>query len=237
MELFAFLWGAAWCGAGVYAFRLLPQKWLCEYGEAPTAAHVPQARRLPVWALALSALCGGAACVLSMRTFGGAWAALLLGPLVAALLLCAVCDAKYCILPDELLLCAAVLGAALAWAGGAKVLHTAWCSPLLGGALGFGGLWLVQAVAAKLLHAEAMGFGDVKLLGALGLLLGAKGLLAAVLAAVFSAALVFAVLIMTGRRKGKDQFPFGPFLAAGALAAVVFAPEWQRFAAWYLGLF
>jgi leader peptidase (prepilin peptidase)/N-methyltransferase len=70
-----------------------------------------------------------------------------------------------------------------------------------------------------------MGFGDVRLAGLLGFFLGWLGLahvaLGLFLGFLFGAVLG-ALLLATGRRNRRQAIPFGPFLAAGAIVAVLF---------------
>jgi leader peptidase (prepilin peptidase)/N-methyltransferase len=86
-----------------------------------------------------------------------------------------------------------------------------------------------------LIHPKGMGFGDVKLAGVLGLYLGWLGW-AHVLLGPFVAFLLSAVgglgLIATGRATLKSALPFGPFLLAGALVAVLWG---HPLAHWYAG--
>ena len=238
------LWLAAGALAG-YAFRLLPARWLCDYGETPSAAHAPQQRRLPWYGLAafalLTALCTAPVALQSgevtspLRAVG---VSLCTACFVAALLLAAWCDIKYMILPDELLLLCGALALALWALGGLRFVQgSAWYAPFLGAALGFFVLWGVLALAARLYKTEAMGFGDVKLAAALGAFCGAKALGVAALLAVLGAALVLGGLLLAGRLTRKDTAPFGPFLAFGALAAVGLWPLWGALGAWYFSLF
>jgi len=72
----------------------------------------------------------------------------------------------------------------------------------------------------------AMGFGDVKLLGLLGLLLGWLGwgvLLAGVFLGLLAGSLVSAALLATRRAGWRTAVPFGPPLLAGAVLAVALA--------------
>ncbi|MEG2931082.1 MAG: A24 family peptidase [Ruthenibacterium sp.] len=262
LSFLALLSGAAFgllAGAfAAYAYRLLPARWLCDYGQAPAACHAREARCLPKCGIAgfaaLTALCTvcitahSAKFALSMRAgaMGGAppapWrivtVSLVSACLVAALLLAAWCDFRYTILPDELLALCAALALAL-WALGALrfVQGTAWYEPFLGAALGFFGLWGVLALAGRIYRTEAMGFGDVKLLCALGVLCGPRALGVAAALAVLIAGAVFAVLLARKKLALRDSVPFGPFLAAGALLAVCLWPLWCALGTWYLHLF
>lgn len=72
-----------------------------------------------------------------------------------------------------------------------------------------------------LLHKkEKLGFGDVKMLLAAGLLLGGRG---AVLAVIL-ASLSFALLVLTCRIDKDTAVPFGPFIAVGTYIGLVFGP-------------
>ena len=79
-----------------------------------------------------------------------------------------------------------------------------------------------------------MGLGDVKMT----LMIGARAgtLRRVALFAAFAAISLLpslAVLVLKGPRGRKVSFPFGPFLAAGAMVALLYGPElWN---AWYVG--
>lgn len=88
------------------------------------------------------------------------------------------------------------------------------------GALAYGLPMLLLALAVP----AGMGMGDVKLAGYLGLHLGWLGLWEVALGALggFIAGGVVAVgLLALGRKGRKDPLPFGPFMAAGAFAALI----------------
>lgn len=89
-----------------------------------------------------------------------------------------------------------------------------WYSYLLGGMLGFG-LLLVIA----LIKPGAMGMGDVKLLGLLGLGIGWQHVLLTLFLGAVIGMLITIVLLFTGKVKWKGTIPFGPSLCAGALLA------------------
>ncbi|MBB6403640.1 A24 family peptidase [Arthrobacter sp. AZCC_0090] len=106
--------------------------------------------------------------------------------------------------------------------GGASFLGV----PALGIVAGGVSLWLFYFVL-RLVYPPGMGFGDVKLAGVLGLYLGYLGW-AHVFAGTF-AAFVFGGLWSLGvlaARRGtlKSAIPFGPFMLAGAAAAMLALP-------------
>jgi leader peptidase (prepilin peptidase)/N-methyltransferase len=85
-----------------------------------------------------------------------------------------------------------------------------------------------------LLFPKGIGFGDVKLAGAIGLFLGFKLTILAILLSFFSGAIVGLLLIALGKKTMKDPIPFGPYLAFGAIFSMFFG---EHIIDWYLNLF
>lgn len=99
------------------------------------------------------------------------------------------------------------------------------------GFLAYGGVFLLIALISR-----GMGMGDVKLAALIGLVLGSIGLrnvAAAAGIAVLLGGVGGLVALAIGRGR-KSAIPFGPYLAAGALVAIVFA---QPISDWYLRTF
>jgi leader peptidase (prepilin peptidase)/N-methyltransferase len=84
-----------------------------------------------------------------------------------------------------------------------------------------------------LLFPKGIGFGDVKLAGAIGLFLGFKLTILAILLSFFSGAIVGLFLIAIGKKTMKDPIPFGPFLAFGAIFSMFFG---EYIIDWYMKL-
>lgn len=96
---------------------------------------------------------------------------------------------------------------------------------LSGAVLGAGCLWLLR----WLTHG-GLGLGDVKMMGALGIWLGAKFTVVALFLAFLGGGLLAFVLVLRKGFSRKQTMPFGPFLAMGGYIAFLFGAEiWQ----WY----
>lgn len=81
------------------------------------------------------------------------------------------------------------------------------------GMLAGGGIFLIITVIGGLIAGkEAMGFGDVKFMGALGLYFGLANIIMITLMAFLFAAIISIVLLATKIKKKSEYIPFGPFI-------------------------
>lgn len=156
------------------------------------------------------------------------WIAFLcLSGAVAMLVSLSVVDMRTRLLPNEMVLGLATLACIFhltTLAQFVPVLHI-----FLGGAVGFGSLYLIRAVANHLYKADALGLGDVKLMGAGGLWLGPDAIMLA-MAAGATAGLVhgLAYALMIARRTGARpdfshlQIPAGPGFATGLILVGIY---------------
>ncbi len=96
---------------------------------------------------------------------------------------------------------------------------------VLGMAVGAAMIYAAGVLGKALFRKEAMGFGDVKLMGMIGAIIGCEGaLLAFFVACVFGAVIGIALLL----RRRDTHIPFGPYLAAGALAVMLHRGDMLR---------
>lgn len=168
------------------------------------------------WGVAACALAGaltGLALGRLARGFDPGFVRMVL--LSAVVLTAALTDLQERIIPNELLLAASALWLLLQLPAPAGE----WLSALAGGAFG-AGLFLVLT----LLFGEGAGMGDMKMAGVIGLYLGWPGSAVALTLAFLVGGLVSLVLLATGRATRRDTIAFGPCLAAGALAVMLWAP-------------
>jgi leader peptidase (prepilin peptidase)/N-methyltransferase len=166
---------------------------------------------------ALELLTGTLFALLGWR-FGPTPAALMWCAVAAALLALSFIDWDTTLLPDPLtqpLLWAGLIAAAAGWTG--LSLGTA----LTGAVAGYLSLWSVYWLFKLATGKEGMGYGDFKLLAAIGAWLGWQALLPVLLMASVIGAAVGLVMKATGALREGRYVPFGPFLAGGALVALV----------------
>ena len=106
---------------------------------------------------------------------------------------------------------------------------------ILGALIGGGFLWLVGAVWKKLRGVDAMGLGDVKMMFAVGALLGWRLTFLSIFIGAFAGAIIGVFVI--SRQKEKDfqtQIPFGIFLGIGSILSILFG---ERIIQWYVNNF
>ena len=132
----------------------------------------------------------------------------------SVLLALAVIDFDTHYLPDQLTL-------PLLWAGLAAALAGDLHAAVAGAIIGYLILWLVYHAFKLATGKEGMGYGDFKLLAALGAWLGPEALLPIVLASSIAGAAVGIVLILFAGRAREAPLAFGPYLAiAGWLVMI-----------------
>jgi len=146
-----------------------------------------------------------------------------------------ISDARFYIIPDEFSIGGAVLGLLLSFLPGGPT----WLQSLVGGAVGYGVLWLVGVAGTSLIKRlspgrleeagvdQAMGGGDIKMMMMIGTFLGVWGVALTVFLGSVLALVVFGPISAISKR----LVPLGVFLAAGG--AVTYA--WgQLIIDWYV---
>lgn len=104
---------------------------------------------------------------------------------------------------------------------------------LVGGA---GSLWLVSIIGRWAFKKDAMGLGDVKLLGAIGALLGLPGVVYTILVSSLAGTILGLIMIALGGHKWRSHLPYGPYLAAAAVSWVLGGDQlWNMYIAFVTG--
>ncbi len=201
------------CGHALSAMDNIPvlsYLWLkgrCRYCHAPVSARYPLVELLTA---ALSALV--------IWQLGSGLAGLSALVLVWMLIAMTFIDIDTQLLPDELTLPLVWLGLLINLDGTFVPLRDA----VIGAAAGYLSLWLVYWAYRLATGKEGIGFGDFKLLAALGAWMGWMMLPVIVLLSSATGAIVGLALIAFRGHHRDRPIPFGPFLATAGLLALLF---------------
>ena len=150
--------------------------------------------------------------------FGPGWAALAALFFTWVLIAAAGIDLRTQLLPDQLTLPLLWLGLLIALIP----LFVDARAAIEGAAIGYLALWCVFWAFKLLTGKEGMGYGDFKLLGALGAWMGPVALLPIVLLSSFIGAIVGVIALRMRNQDHSTPIPFGPFLAAAGWVWFVF---------------
>ena len=139
------------------------------------------------------------------------------------MLICAlVIDFKLTIIPNRLNLTIFEVGLVFTFIQGIININIA-IDMLLGMIAGAGIFLFITLVGGLIAGKEAMGFGDVKLMGGLGLFFGWRTIIIISLIAFLLGAIIGCALIIFRRKKSNEYIPFGPCIVISAIIAM-FAP-------------
>lgn len=134
--------------------------------------------------------------------------------IVSTLITISIIDLKNKIIPDSLNIALVVIGVLFIIYDSSII-----TDKLLGASVGF------VLFFAITLATNAMGGGDIKLITALGLIFGFKGVLFIIFFSFVIGAVISAILLITKTKTRKDEIPFGPFISAAALLYIFYGIE------------
>lgn len=145
-------------------------------------------------------------------------------------------DFDHKLLPDFVTVGGMVLGVltsailASVFGSAAPVLYS-----LAGLAKGLGLMWLIRFLGTKAFKREAMGFGDVLLMGAVGAISGpVMVILVLILSALLGSIVGLTLIALNKARLGKFvEIPYGPYIAISAIIAFFYGAQIIN---WYLAL-
>ena len=212
------------CGAQITALQNVPiVSWLVLRGRC-ASCRAPISARYPL-VEALSGLAAGFCAYHFGFGLTAAGAMLFVWCMIALTFI----DYDTQLLPDDITLPLLWAGLLFSLAGGFADIRSA----VIGAIAGYLALWSVywgfRIVAGK----EGMGYGDFKLLAAIGAWLGWQLLLLVILlSSIVGAAVGVALMVFAGHGRNKP-IPFGPYLAAAGVIALFWGRDLNRL---YLGL-
>jgi leader peptidase (prepilin peptidase)/N-methyltransferase len=207
------------CGHGITAMENIPVlSWAALRGRC-SACKARISARYPVVEL----LAGGAAAWSAAR-FGFTPAAFGAMVFMWCVIAASVIDFDTQLLPDSITLPLLWLGLLLN-AGG---LFTDLRSAVIGAAAGYLVLWSVYWLFKLVTGKEGMGYGDFKLLAAIGAWLGWQMLPLTIILSSFIGAGVGIALMVLARHGRNVPIPFGPYLGAAGIVALFWGPQLTR---------
>ena len=189
---------------GVLILNRIPASWLCDYGETPDEELLSGKRFSYISTGIPTAIAMTVCLVLCRLQFNKGFDIyfLLLSLIIFVALLIAAADIKYQIIPDQFTVALGVVSLAVSvydLVRGFNSLHCAWWSPLAGAGIGAVVMLLIDFIGMLVYHKDGMGFGDVKLFLAVGVLTGFPGTIYAFIISIITATVCFVVIIISAR--------------------------------------
>lgn len=134
-------------------------------------------------------------------------------------------DADTTLLPDDITLPLLWLGLLFNLYGGFAPLSAG----VVGAVAGYLSLWSVYWIFKKLTGKEGMGYGDFKLLAALGAWFGWAALPAIILLSSLAGSVIGIALIIAAKRGFDTKIPFGPYLGVAGWLYLIYGQQLQQF--------
>jgi leader peptidase (prepilin peptidase) / N-methyltransferase len=211
------------CNAEITALQNIPVvSWLLLGGKC-ASCRASISVRYPIVEFATAVL----SAVVALH-FGWHWQTLAALLFTWALVALTVIDLDHTLLPDVITIPLLWLGLllSLSWhAGLTAPAPTDPSSAILGAACGYLILWTVYWAFKLITGKDGMGYGDFKLLGALGAWMGWQMLPLILLLSAFAGAVIGIALILLRGRDRNVPIPFGPYLAAAGWIALLWGPQ------------
>ena len=202
----------AWENIPVISYLLLRGR--CASCKAPISARYPLVE-------AFSGLLAG----LIAWHFGFGGMALAAMVFAFSLIVLSMIDLDTQLLPDDITLPLLWVGLLFNLNGGFADLESA----VIGAAAGYLSLWSIYWLFKFATGKEGMGYGDFKLLAAIGAWFGWQLLPAVILLSSVVGSVIGIGLIVLARHGRNVPIPFGPYLALGGIAALYWGPQLTRF--------
>lgn len=215
------IWTAACVLSGIlltwlsyFIINRIPAAWLCDYGETPSPELLSGRRVKYAGSGIVMSIITAVCLVLCRLQFNKGFTIyfVLLSLIIILSLMIAVCDIKYTIIPDQFTAALAVLCILVSVydiVRGFGILHKSWWSPIAGAAIGAGVMIAIDIIGMIIYKKTGMGFGDVKLFAAIGILTGFPGTFLALAISLVTATVCFCFIIVLvriiSRRSAPDE--------------------------------
>ena len=208
------------CGHRISALQNIPVASYLLLGGKCASCATTISPRYPL----VEALTGILAGFIAWR-FGLSWLTFAAFFLTACLIALAFIDFDTQLLPDDITLPLLWIGLLLNINGGFTTLKFA----VIGAITGYLALWSIYWLFKLVTGKEGMGYGDFKLLAAIGAWFGWQMLPAVILLSSLVGSIVGISLIVLAKHGRNIPIPFGPYLALGGIAALFWGPQLAQF--------
>ena len=204
------LLGFALTWTAFFIINKIPAAWLCDYNETPSE-ELLNGRRVNYSGAGIILSFVSAACLVLCRlqfNKGFDIYFIVLSLIIMLALMIAVCDIKYTIIPDQFTAAVGILGIIISvydLVRGFGILHTAWWSPLAGAAIGAGTMMFIDFIGMIVYKKDGMGFGDVKLFAAIGLVTGFPGTILVLILSMITGAVFFCGILLISRLRSRSS--------------------------------
>ena len=211
------------CGSQISALQNIPVISYLVLGGKCAACKDPISPRYPIVEAVTAVLAATVA-----WHFGYGWEALAGIALTLCLVPIMMIDFDHQLIPDSIVLPLMWVGLAMSLfspVAGSETLFISSKDALIGAIAGYLSLWSVYQLFKMITGKEGMGYGDFKLLAALGAWLGWQQLpLIIMMSAVVGAIVGISLIVFRGRDR-QIPIPFGPYLAAAGWITMLWGEQ------------
>ncbi|MBQ8134580.1 MAG: prepilin peptidase [Clostridia bacterium] len=196
--------GVALTALGYLIINRIPAKWLCDYNETPSE-ELLSGRRVSFFPSGIPLAVIMAVCLALCRlqfNKGFDIYFIILALVVFDCMLITIADLKYQIIPDQFTVILGILAAGISVydiVRGFHILHGAWWSPLAGAGIGAAAMIVIDLIGMLVYKRDGMGFGDVKLFFAVGILTGFPGTIYTFIISIITATIFFVAVIIISK--------------------------------------
>jgi leader peptidase (prepilin peptidase)/N-methyltransferase len=208
------------CGTHITAWQNIPVLSFILLGGQCAECKKKISTRYPLVEMLTAVL--AAACAWQ---FGFGWEAFMAIGLTCALVAVSMIDYDHQLIPDSIVLPLMWVGLAMSLfhpMPGAQTLFVTPTDSIIGAMVGYLSLWSVYQLFKLVTGKEGMGYGDFKLLAALGAWLGLQAIPIIILMSAIVGAIVGIGLIVIRGRDRQLPIPFGPYLAAAGWITMLY---------------